>query len=205
MDKKEETPKEAPETTQATAEASEKADLGADSPKIKNQADHFKGTVNCTRDQLWEIYVNIENPVTIPKMMDVLAQRNVTCSDEWVRIQIKKWGFEPKKRFMFATLADPSKFNEKQVRDYLITIGNEVNMLDMLKGLQTRILSVVAQQLPVREDPQYFKGMAEFYKMVTDEAMRTYQHKIANGEDMPMALQPKPELQEKITPFKKRG
>lgn len=205
MEEKEEVPKEAPEPIQATAEASEKADLGANSPKPKSQADHFKGTVNCTRDQLWEIYVNIENPVTIPKMMDVLAQRNVTCSDEWVRIQIKKWGFEPKKRFMFATLADPSKFNEKQVRDYLITIGKDVNPVDMLKGLQTRILSVVAQQLPVREDPEYFKGMAEFYTMVTNEMMRTYQHKIANGEDMPLALQPKPEPPEKITPFKKRG
>ena len=82
-------------------------------------------------------------------------------------------------------------------------MGSTYNPLYALQGIQSRIVSVMAVRLPTSDDTQYFLGMAQFYKLMTEELMRNYQYRVQSGEIVPPARTS--ELRsETVTPFTKR-
>ena len=84
-------------------------------------------------------------------------------------------------------------------------MGKKFNPMESLQGLQSRIVAMLAVQIPAVKDGQYFKDMMEFYAAVTRELQRTYQYRVKFGkEDVAGDNQSKAAPSEVVTPFRKR-
>ena len=80
--------------------------------------------------------------------------------------------------------------------------GKDFDPVKALRGMQSRIVKVIAAELITRNDPVYFKGMAEFYDLIQVLLTKTHQHNIAMSPPDPTPPappeKPKPEDENKV-------
>ncbi len=161
--------------------------------------------VDCTVDELWTAFVAAPDPVEYAEVHRILVAQGRTCSYDWVKKKCAKNGFAKKKRLQMTLMLDPTDLDETRLRAMLEKMGSSFKPLEALQGIQSRILAMLAVQIPAVKDPNYFIGMMEAYAAVTKELQRTYQYRVKFGkEDVTGDSQSKAATTEVVTPFRKR-
>lgn len=161
--------------------------------------------VDCTVDKLWTVFVSAPDPVEYAEVHRILIAQGRTCSYDWVKKKCSALGFAKKKRLQMTLMLDPTDLDEKRLVGMLEEMGSNFKPLEALQGIQSRILAMLAVQIPAVKDGQYFKDMMEFYAAVTRELQRTYQYRVKFGkEDVIGDSQGKAATTEVVTPFRKR-
>ena len=165
---------------------------------------NFAKKTGCTMEDLWWAYSSIKDPFTLGDVARLLEkEKALKVSVPWLSKMVRRYKLEDKRRMLFATQVDPKSLDEGKIRAFLEKMGHDYNPMNVLSGLQSRIVSVMAIRLPTSENTKYFLDMAEFYRMITDELMRTYQYKVQSGEFFPPARMTE-SRGETVTPFTKR-
>ena len=162
--------------------------------------------VDCTVDELWAAFVSAPDPVGYAEVPRILIAQGSTCSYDWVKKKCAALGFAKKKRLQMTLMLDPTDLDETRLRAMLEKMGSNFKPLEALQGIQSRILAMLAVQIPAVKDPNYFIGMMEAYAAVTKELQRTYQYRVMFGkEDVTGDSHAKVTSTEVVTPFRKRS
>lgn len=171
----------------------------------KKQGKGFAGgpPIDCSQEQLWDIYMSIPGNQPIPTAVHkILLDKGIKCSLQWVKWRIHGWDFPRKRAFALAATSHPVEFDEAKIRVYLEKMGRSFNPAETIGGVQLRILAIISSKM-VNESPQVLQEFMKLYAMMTDELKRNYQKRLEDGDiiNLPKAKTDDPST---VTPFKKR-
>lgn len=155
--------------------------------------------------ELWVLYKSLPEPCSTAMLHKALKDKGVRCSLSWVKRKLKAMKLADPN-------VDPEIADAGSLIELLIGLGNEFKEFETLKGLQSRILSVMAVRMAKNSaDPVYLEGLMKVYGMVTLELQKTYQWRLANSKNIePTTTSPdkNPDDDDKegnVTPFTRPG